>query len=365
MKFFFSLVILVALCHHSGISQTDIVEETLQDIQLQEDTLYSVFSWITENIAYDNRKLKRLEEQVSNNSKGKSEFDSEAEKRSYMLTQVLNDKKGVCDDYTLLFDTLLTRLGYESVVIEGYTKDSDGRLNRNIGHSWTAVKTKGEWLLFDPTWAAGYTDDKGRYVKKYNPKWYAISPHEMLQTHMPYDPLWQLVDNPVRYRTFEQEASFITDGGHFNYDSIIIASKSMTRPETIEAELMRSEAMGDAMYLVNRWRKSQRSWLEYYSNTVKVDNINNANEMAGKAIDHFNNYMKAKSKRFKGEKWSLETAVENLNKAHELLTKASSIFKNTEVSGREAKISLNQSARQTDKILSHIEREFKFLDTLK
>ena len=113
-------------------------------------------------------------------------------------------KKGVCEDYSLLFDSLLTALGYESFVVSGYIKDPKGNLNLKIGHAWNAVKDNGVWELYDLTWGAGYVVDSKKFVRKVTDIWYDVDPSEMIKRHMPYDPMWQLLEAPIDYSGFKR-----------------------------------------------------------------------------------------------------------------------------------------------------------------
>jgi len=66
-----------------------------------------------------------------------------------------------------------------------------------------AVKVGNKWRLYDPIWSAGIVNDGSKFVKKYNPMWNNTAPEEMIKTHMPCDPIWQLLKNPVSYDDFK------------------------------------------------------------------------------------------------------------------------------------------------------------------
>lgn len=134
---------------------------------------------------------------------------------------MVKHRKGVCEDYSLLFDAIVRELGFASYVIEGYTKNGDGRANRSLGHTWNAVKVNSRWKLYDPTWGAGYVENEKKFVKSYNQEWYDVDSEEMIKTHMPLDPIWQLSNSPMSYESFERNLSNIESEVKFDYEELI------------------------------------------------------------------------------------------------------------------------------------------------
>jgi transglutaminase/protease-like cytokinesis protein 3 len=173
----------------------------------------SVFSWVTDNVRYDLNKYYDIKKRGG--LKRNTKFKSETEYKSYLL------KKGVCEDYALLFDSVLKQLGYESYIVTGYTKDVRGRVSGSVGHAWSAVKVNGEWKLYDPTWGAGYVQDGKKFVKKYNEKWYDANPEYMIKTHMPFDPVWQMMNTPLSYKNFDTNKENSSSDVNLDYKTLI------------------------------------------------------------------------------------------------------------------------------------------------
>lgn len=94
-----------------------------------------IYNWITANISYyDDGELD----------------DSDAYK-------TYKKRKGVCQDYTELLDTMLRNVGIKSDWATGPV-DSGDSLNNGWGlwgHAWNEVKINGEVLYMDATWDAG------------------------------------------------------------------------------------------------------------------------------------------------------------------------------------------------------------------
>ena len=82
--------------------------------------------------------------------------------------EIYNTKKGICEHFTLLFNTLLVSIGIDAVNISGYalnkTEDDDKKMDihdnqkddknllTNENHAWSLAKINGFWTPFDATW---------------------------------------------------------------------------------------------------------------------------------------------------------------------------------------------------------------------
>lgn len=69
------------------------------------------------------------------------------------IQKILSERKGICQDYALLFKALVKEAGMDAYVIDGYNR-RDGALLPDP-HEWCAAKVSGKWYMFDPTWGAG------------------------------------------------------------------------------------------------------------------------------------------------------------------------------------------------------------------
>ena len=68
--------------------------------------------------------------------------------------EVYNEKNGVCEHYTLLYNTMLNYLGYKTFSIVGYgLENGQTSANQNtIGHAWTGALINGTVKELDSTW---------------------------------------------------------------------------------------------------------------------------------------------------------------------------------------------------------------------
>ncbi|MDD5735131.1 MAG: transglutaminase domain-containing protein [Methanothrix soehngenii] len=149
----------------------------------------AIYRWIAENIEYDVKGL----------FKG-NRVDATAE-------GALKSRSSVCGGYSLLFEKLANLSGLEAVTISGYSKGygySPGmHFTEPANHAWNAVKIEGKWHLIDSTWGAGKVDKDGKNNKEFDDYYFLTSPEKFIFDHLPEDPYWQLLDEPISKEEFE------------------------------------------------------------------------------------------------------------------------------------------------------------------
>lgn len=360
------LILLLLLISQFCVAQNSLVTETIKEINIQGDTLKSVYEWITDNISYDVKKLNKIKENYKNKSKSKNKVVSQtkAERNAEMLQKVIQNKKGVCEDYSLLFDAIVKELGYESHIIEGYTKNSRGILNRKIGHVWNTVKVNGQWKLYDATWGSGSVKDGKTFIKKYNPKWYAADPSDMAKTHMPFDPIWQMSAQPLTYQEFESGKTTTAKGGdQYDYNRLIADFDRKDEKARTEDMIRRSKALGEGTSLIGRWRKRHQKSLGIQNKNSKIDQLNEASANSNQAYQLFKQYLEARQNSFKGEEYTVEKSKGKLQKAHDLITSTLDTYKTVKVDSRRSMNSINKSIKQCEVLKGQMETELTFLES--
>jgi hypothetical protein len=164
---------------HSTYAADSIAAYILNNFSTGRERARAVYTWITQNIQYSTDSMYY--------------FRSWGTDPEIKMASILRRRKGVCENYAELFAGILNKCGVPAVVITGYTKT--GAAVNWTGHGWVAVKVAEEWLLCDPTWDAG----------KYNSyRYFLVPPAEFIFTHMPFDPMWQLLEQPVSHAAFRQ-----------------------------------------------------------------------------------------------------------------------------------------------------------------
>lgn len=146
-----------------------------------------IYRWITDRIAYD------AESFLS----GKRGDNSAA--------GVLKTRKCVCEGYAELFLELGKAAGLEVVKVHGFAKGvgyKPGEKSARSNHAWNAVKLDGQWQLIDSTWGAGALGDK-KFVKRYKDYYFLTPPDQLIFSHFPANPLFQLIEPPLAPAEFE------------------------------------------------------------------------------------------------------------------------------------------------------------------
>jgi len=150
----------------------------------------AIYRWITHNIVYD---TEAFFERRSGDARPES---------------VLKTRRCVCAGYANLFKSLGEAAGLEVVRVtgqaKGYGHSPGAGLTEPIRHAWNAVRIDGAWHLVDATWGAGYIDENGKFVNRFNEHYFMTKPEYMIYMHFPETPKWQLLERPISLREFEQ-----------------------------------------------------------------------------------------------------------------------------------------------------------------
>jgi len=180
-----------------------ISKKILEDFTTEEDRVRAAFTWVAINIEYDAYKknpFKSRSEIISYYS----EYDLKRilrKKIQQKIKNILTSKKGVCQDYSLIFNKLCKRIGVPVQSIIGFSRNGINDIGNKQSfkdHMWNAVYVNNEWKLIDVTWAVGhYNFETNRYVTHFNDYYFFPPPHEFINHHFPENPIWQLLENKV------------------------------------------------------------------------------------------------------------------------------------------------------------------------
>jgi len=347
-----------------SFAQSAYLTESIDKINFEKDTIQAVYDWVTDNVRYDVAKLKRMESGKETSTRSK--YKTEEAYREAKLKKVITRKRGVCEDYALLFDRIVKELGYESAIVSGYSKDIHGKVQRKTGHAWNAVKVNGVWKLYDTTWGSGVVNDKDRFIKKYTNKWYDVSPSEMVKTHMPYDPVWQLSEIPLTYKNFEEDSQPVAANSKYDYNNLLQNHFNKTEKEQLQDAVNRSETMGPSIRLVSKWRKYMTKKIGLFGLIASPTLLEETNHKGQEISDTFNKYINAKNKQFKSKKWTVDYSKQTLQQLKIDVEGQIDAYQNANdsITDSKAKTSLKRATIQNQRLLKRIENELKFLDRL-
>jgi len=185
----------------------DLADTLTLQFATDSEKVRAIYFWMTQNISYDCKAFR-------SGTPVRLDGDVEAyyDKR---VVRTLSTKKGVCEDYALLFSCLCRLEKIPCVIITGFaliTKPSNlvellG--NNTSNHAWNAVKINKKWYLIDVTWASGYVNfGMNQFTRKLNDYYYLTPPENFILEHHPDDPKWQLLENPLDWKAFINNARY-------------------------------------------------------------------------------------------------------------------------------------------------------------
>ena len=196
-------------------SQTEICElsnSLVDSTYSKEQKAHAVYNWITANMKYD---VKAFVE----NSPNETSVD-----------KIFKSRSGVCYEFALLYKTMCNCLGLETYIIYGYVRDPYYYFGKQFlrgNHAWCAVKLDSTIALVDPTWGSGQlvispsmgnrisstilfkplVASQIKFERNPNENYFDIAPTSLIETHLPLNPAWQLLDFPVTYESFINDTS--------------------------------------------------------------------------------------------------------------------------------------------------------------
>jgi hypothetical protein len=238
-----------------------------------EKKLRAIYIWVAENIQYDTESMYNF-----------SHNTCEA------VSKTLITRKGVCQDYAELFNNIANKVGVKSYVIKGYTKQFH-EVNYNP-HAWCAAMIDSDWFIFDPTWGSGFVQDS-EYNKKLNDEYYKLLPKESINSHMPFDPLWQFLNFPITNVEFcngrlkdEKVKVF------FNYIDTLKVYEEQSESDRLISSIMRIENNGiNSFFIYTIIQNLQEKYKNDYYNRI-VEKYDEGIYLLNKFIDYRNNQFK-------------------------------------------------------------------------
>ena len=81
-------------------------------------------------------------------------YDENYKKENITALEFCNkkEKRGVCEQFTILFNALLYSLGYKCIYVSGFILKDKDSFDSNDAHAWSLIRVNGKWLPFDATW---------------------------------------------------------------------------------------------------------------------------------------------------------------------------------------------------------------------
>ncbi|WP_310560878.1 transglutaminase domain-containing protein [Flavobacterium sp.] len=273
----------VALIPQKATSSTrEIASYINTNFKTENDKIRAVFYWTASNISYDVANMFAV---------------NTTETPQDRITKALKTKKGICADYSAIFNEIATLVGINSVVISGYTKQN-GKID-TLPHSWCAAKIDNKWWVFDPTWGSGSLIN-GQFVKRINDYYFKTQPSKIISSHIPFDYLWQFLNYPITNTEFyEGKTQIDTTKKYFDFEKEIAKQKSLSEMDQLFESALRIEQNGlkNAMIVANY--KSKNELLTFLRQSANIDKLNGIVKEINEAVVLLNDFISYKNKRFK------------------------------------------------------------------
>ncbi|GAT64100.1 transglutaminase domain-containing protein [Paludibacter jiangxiensis] len=229
-----------------------------------DDKARAIFCWITHNIAYDVENMYKVNLYQNTND---------------IVERTLNTRKGICMSYTELFNAIAAKTGLKSFAVQGYTKQNN-KVDI-LPHAWNAVLIGLEWSLIDATWGAGYIQN-GKFVRHIENRNFKPNPRQFINTHIPFDPLWQMLDYTVTNQDFYEGKTGSANKKIFNYKDSLSEYQTLPESKQLSDASRRVEANGVKNAMIYEHLQHLHQQLEYLHNYKMTDLFN-------QAVAHYNN----------------------------------------------------------------------------
>ena len=273
------------------------------NFKTETDKIRAVFYWTSSNISYDVANMFAVN------------FN---ETEQEQIAKTLRTKKGVCIHYAVVFNALSQKIGIQSYIIEGYTKQN-GKVSE-LAHAWVAAKVDKKWCIFDPTWGSGYVNN-GRFSKKINNYYFKAQPDKIIASHIPFDYLWQFSNYPITNGEFYEGKILINKNKkYFDFEKEIAKYNDLSEADQLVASAERIEKNGlKNTMILERYegKKQQLTYLRQNTNIEKLNAIVNEMNLAVVLLNDFIHYRNNKFKPALSDveiSSMIETPIAKLNK---------------------------------------------------
>ena len=180
-----------------------LADEITEPFKTDSEKVRAIFYWMTQNISYNYKAVGTYLPNLIVDY----DFDEKA------IIKTLKRKKGICNDYALVFKALCNREDIVCEKIEGYAAVEKPffmlkfQWEENANHAWNVVRINNKWYLMDVTWATGGVNKKtAKAYREIDEKYYLTKPEILILDHHPSLSKWQLLNNPVTMRNFIEKA---------------------------------------------------------------------------------------------------------------------------------------------------------------
>ena len=282
-------------------------------------------------------------------------LDEDNEQR---VSVALRRKRGVCENFAAIFNDLCRKSGIQSFAIEGYTRQT-GSIDR-APHVWCAAFANGEWNLYDPTWDAGYVKN-GTFIDHQQNNYFKISPGVFIQTHLPFDPMFQFLNYPVTYKEFISGSSGEhNEKNYFNYkDSLDSFSKMNGMEQYLSAvNRIKNSKWPDSKIDTKLKRLQLEIEVRYQDRDIALYDSSIADYNRG--LDLLNSFLTYRNNQFQPAKSNdeLQNLFQNIRK---LISDANAKLKEVNLSKATLTLNTGDLQQKLDDLFANVKQQESFL----
>ncbi len=318
---------------------SDISAHLVQNLSNDEEKLRAIFIWVTHNIKYDT---------------GFDIVNYRYREKDELITHILNKRKGVCEHYCELMKRMCDEVDIQANVIHGYNWLNDGSLS-DQSHAWLVAKLKDNYWFFEPTWAAGYAISQTENKHEYREGFFKIAPTEFIKDHMPFDPIWQCLPNPISHSSFSsKDFSRVGEKGNYAFKDSIALANSQDNITYLSHSNRRIQEMGLANEVIKTHLGNQELQMNKNRFNIAVDTINYG-------INAYNTYIGYKNEQFRKPKISDTEIISLITKADNSIQYALQILLDVESREEEFSQLLEDTRQSTPELAKQIQEEKEFV----
>lgn len=267
---------------NSSISTDAIATYIDSNFKTENDKIRAVFCWTASNINYDVKNM--FTQNPSETSQEK-------------IINTLKTKKGVCIDYAEIFNEISNKIGIQSHIIEGYTKQN-GKI-ATLSHAWCAAKIDNKWYLFDPTWGSGSVNN-GKFIKKINDSYFKVEPSKMISSHIPFDYMWEFLNYPITNQEFyDGKIQINKSKKYFDYQVEIDKYEKLSDEDKAFESAERIKKNGILNNLISEQYQFKKTEFTVLTHNLNIEKLNLITNNYNQAIVLLNDFIYYRNKKFK------------------------------------------------------------------
>jgi transglutaminase/protease-like cytokinesis protein 3 len=241
----------------------DLSKEISKDFESDSNKIRAFYIYIVNNIMYDISLSNRVWY-----PKSQEEMDSIT---LYEVNQCIKTKKGICWDFSALFQKLCFYQGIEAEQIGGTLRDTENLPeNRIENHGWNSLILNGKRKFIDCTFEPPKNYDRAAYDK-----FFLVDPEEFIYRYLPSDPQKQYLKTAISYEQFKSLAYV---GNAFFENKI----------KHLSPNLFNVKIKSDSHYLITFQITNidKLTAIEIYINEKLVQNIDEINSKINLNLNH-------------------------------------------------------------------------------